>query len=337
MSVATQENFIIRPVTLDDMDAFIELANIWSMTYLGMEEGNVSETLAEWTAPGFNLEESTRLVLTPEGKVIGYVEVHDNSPVPVSVWVWARVHPDYEGLGIGTRMMEWAEARARQAIERAPENALVVMESGIVDTHEASQELFRNLGMEPSHNFYKMRIDMQEAPPAPEWPDGIHVKTLTRPDDDDRALIAKEDSFKDHWGHIELPIEEVMKRWKHHMDNEEDFDASLWFLAMDGDEIAGVNFCWPKEGNDPNVGFVGTLGVRRPWRRKGLARALLLHSFGEFWKRGQKSVMLGVDASSLTGATRLYQQAGMVVYHNFIEYRKVLRDGVDISTITVEE
>jgi mycothiol synthase len=44
-----------------------------------------------------------------------------------------------------------------------------------------------------------------------------------------------------------------------------------------------------------------------------------------------------VDASSLTGATRLYEKAGMRVLRQFDNYEKELRPGRDVSTQAVEE
>ena len=79
-------------------------------------------------------------------------------------------------------------------------------------------------------------------------------------------------------------------------------------------------------------GWVDTLGVRRPWRRKGLGMALLQHSFGEFYRRGKYKVGLDVDSQNLTGATRLYERAGMHVARTYISYEKELRAGIELST-----
>ncbi|MBZ0296285.1 MAG: GNAT family N-acetyltransferase [Anaerolineae bacterium] len=332
MAVQAKEEFIIRPAQMEDLENAVALMNICSMASVGQEEFDVTEIRAEWMSPGFDLEHSTRMALTADGDIVGYIEVWDVNPVPVRVWVWGRVHPDYEGQGIGTRLMEWAEGRAREAIERVPADAQVIMESGTISTHSPSHALFKDLGMELTRHFYTMRIDMDSPPPAPQWPEGITVRTLVRGEDDEAAIFATDDAFKDHWGHVDQPVEALLERWQHFMDHDESFDASLWFLAMGGDEIAGISFCWPKANNDPNVGYVGTLGVRRPWRKQGLGLALVLHSFAEFWERGIRSVELGVDASSLTGATRLYERAGMHVHRQFDNYRKVLRPGKDLTT-----
>jgi GNAT superfamily N-acetyltransferase len=121
------------------------------------------------------------------------------------------------------------------------------------------------------------------------------------------------------------------------MKNDEHFDPDLWYLAMDGDEIAGVSLCTRQSREDKKMGWVRVLGVRRPWRRRGLGLALLHHSFGEFHRLGKARVGLGVDASSLTGATGLYEKAGMNPIRQFDSYRLVLRAGRDISTQQVEE
>ncbi|MGE5251406.1 MAG: GNAT family N-acetyltransferase, partial [Bacteroidota bacterium] len=103
----------------------------------------------------------------------------------------------------------------------------------------------------------------------------------------------------------------------------EEFDPSLWHIAWDGDQVAGYSLCRFRSG----IGWVGTLGVRRPWRKRGLGMALLQHSFGEFHRRGMKTVSLGVDAANPTGARRLYQKAGMQIAAQYVIYEKEYRPG----------
>jgi len=111
----------------------------------------------------------------------------------------------------------------------------------------------------------------------------------------------------------------------------ETFDPELFFLAMDEEEIAGAALCSPRFGGDPETGIVETLGVRRPWRRRGIALALLHQSFGEFYRRGHKHVGLGVDTQNLSGATRLYEKAGMHVAQEFTFYERELRPGEELA------
>jgi ribosomal protein S18 acetylase RimI-like enzyme len=122
------------------------------------------------------------------------------------------------------------------------------------------------------------------------------------------------------------------------IDDKEKFDPSLWHIAMDGDQIAGFSIC-SIERSDPEapMGWVHALGVRRAWRKRGLGMALLLHSFGEFYRRGYRKAGLGVDASNLTGALRLYERAGMSVFRQYDRYELELRPGKELMTTGVNE
>ncbi len=116
------------------------------------------------------------------------------------------------------------------------------------------------------------------------------------------------------------------------IDNDEDFDPSIWYLAKDGDQIAGVCQCSNKITEDPEMGWVDRLCVLRPWRRRGLGTAMLQTAFKEFYRRGKKRVGLVVDATSLTNATRLYEKAGMHVTRQYNTYHLEIRPGEDLTT-----
>ena len=120
------------------------------------------------------------------------------------------------------------------------------------------------------------------------------------------------------------------------MTGDDSYDPSLWFLAVDGEEIVGICLCRRYGAEDPETGFVSSLGVKRPWRRQGIAQALLQQAFGEYYKRGKLKVDLGVDAESLTGATDLYIKVGMFVLRQFDMYEKELRPGKEVSVTTLE-
>ena len=176
-----------------------------------------------------------------------------------------------------------------------------------------------------------MRINMDTPPIEPEWPAGITLRTCDSETDLEAVYRAVNDSFRDHYGHIDMPFEEGLKRFKHFMTGYEGFDPTLWFIAMEGDEIAGVCLCREKSYDNPDVGYISTLGVLRPWRKRGIGLALLRHSFCELYRRGKRKAGLGVDAQSLTGALRLYENAGMHVHQAFDRYEKEFRPGKEIS------
>ena len=181
-----------------------------------------------------------------------------------------------------------------------------------------------------------MQIEMDEPVPAPEFPEGILLRTYQPGIDAEAAYRAQTNSFRDHFGFVEEPLEEGLEHFKHFWE-QPGFDPGLLFLAIDGTsgEIAGISLCPPHSIDDPELGWVSTLGVCRPWRKRGIGLALLRHSFNEFYRRGKRKVGLGVDAQNLTGALRLYENAGMHVQQVFDMYEKELRSGAEISVETL--
>jgi len=167
---------------------------------------------------------------------------------------------------------------------------------------------------------WHMEIKLDEAPRTPSLPAGIELRPFVKEQHDRAVFEAHEEAFSDHWGHTPGTYE----KWQHRFENE---DRALWFIAWDGDQVAGYSLCRYRMG----IGWVGTLGVRRAWRKRGLGEALLLHSFGEFYQSGMKTIGLGVDAENPTGATRLYKKAGMSVAAEYVIYEKELRAGRDIE------
>jgi len=182
-----------------------------------------------------------------------------------------------------------------------------------------------------------MRIDMDGPVSDPEWPEGITLKPYDHETDAEAVYLADIEAFRDHFGFIEQPFEDGFRDFMQMMTGYENFDPTLWFIAMDGDEIAGISLCRPNSYDDPDLGFVNTLAVRRPWRKRGLGLALLRHSFNEFYRRGRRKVGLGVDAENLTGALRLYEKAGMHVHRQYNLYEKELRPGKEISVQSLSE
>lgn len=327
-----------RPASMDDLEGVVAVINAVSRKMFGRDKFTVSEYQTDWKQPAFKLEHDTRLVIDPQGQVAGIIEFWDLNDPHVRYQVWGRVHPEHEGRGIGSHLLEWAVQRGKQSLARAPEGARVVLQSFSPTVLTAADGLFQEHGFRLIRYALRMVIDLNGMPPAPRWPEGIRVRTIRVGEEEADVLRAVRDSFKDHWGFVEAPFEQDLQRWMHMIRNEEHFDPNLWFLAVDGDQIAGTSLCWPKSYEDPEMGWVGTLGVRRPWRRRGLGLALLQHSFLEFHKRGKPRVGLGVDAQSLTGATRLYLKAGMRPDPTFEHalYEMELRPGMDLSTQDLE-
>jgi ribosomal protein S18 acetylase RimI-like enzyme len=128
------------------------------------------------------------------------------------------------------------------------------------------------------------------------------------------------DSFADHWDFRP----QSFAQWRGFTVDREDFDPSLWWLVEDRGELAALSLNRWHFSGDPRFGWVEVLGVRPPWRRRGLGAALLRHSFQDFRARGATRVGLGVDAENTTGAVRLYERVGMRVVRRNDIYEKTL-------------
>lgn len=141
------------------------------------------------------------------------------------------------------------------------------------------------------------------------------------------------EAFRDNWGYVDRPFEEELQRWMHLLDRDPDSDPSpFWFVAVDEEEIAGLCLCNPWQAGEPGTAWVHVVGVRPPWRRRGLALALLHHSFGALYRQGRHRIALEVDTQSSTGATYLYEKAGMQVERQYDFFEKELRAGEEPST-----
>lgn len=329
--IAVTGNLVARPTTMDDLEAFYTLNDIAMHEEHGGNNETIDDIRASWSRPGYDLSRSSRSIYTADGQMVGYVNVWDVGETPVRPWTWGFVHPDYRGQGLGTALVQWAIERGRQAIDRVPENAQVTLMSHAISHDAARKQLLEDNGYVGGRQSLDMLIELDDAPPAPVWPEGITISNLAEQGDLMAVYVAIEDAFKDHRHHVDRPLEEGFERFKHWLDNESKFTPELCYLAMDGETIAGVSLCFSERWDDPAKGYVETLGVRRAYRRKGLGLALLHYSFGEMWNLGQRKVALEVDGSSITGATRLYERAGMHVDVAYDMYELVLRAGEELS------
>ena len=331
--VELPEGFTARGVTLKDLEPAMRLFNRWSRAVIGRDEfASVESLREEWQAPGADLAEDVRHIFAPNGELVGHIEVWTNPNPPVHPELWARLDPEYEDLGIGTWMVHWAEQRALRALPKVPSEIRFAPHVGSYSQATKARKLFEDMGYRHIRSLYHMLIEMDALVPEPQFPEGITLRTYNPATDAEAVYIAENDAFRDHFGHVEKPFEEGFQLWKRNREHE-GYDPTLYFLAMDGPsgEIAGVNICRSYAHHDADSGWVRSLGVRRPWRKRGLGLALLRHSFNELYRRGKRKVGLGVDARNLTGALRLYESAGMHVDQAYDTYEKELRSGIEIS------
>ncbi len=310
MTSLLSTEYTVRAPVVEDMQAVLDFMAACDMADNGEVAHHTPEDVQEW----WRREESW-LILTAAGQLAAYASLYDSHRQHTRFHSDALVHPDFRGRGLEAAMLDLIEQRAREAATAAPTAAQITLTAGTQSKDQARRDLLEGNGFAVVRMFWRMRIDMTEPPPAPEWPAGIVMRTY-QPDTDDHATYeAVEEAFEDHWDHTREPFEDWIESTQ-----KTTFDPTLWFLAMEGDQVAGTTLC----SREPNKGIINKVAVRRPWRKRGLAMALVRHALGEFWRRGMRRVELGVDAASPTNAHILYQRAGMHPAIEWVVYEKVL-------------
>jgi mycothiol synthase len=327
--------FQMRPMRLEDVAGVVEVINASIRKVWGVDKQTVEEGISEWSDPAWDLEQDTRVVTDSKGRIVGYAEVWDQVSPFVHIYTYGKVHPDFTGLGIGSYLTEWAERRSYEYIGLTPEGTRVTILDHVPALAEDACRLMENNGFTRARSHHNMRIDMITQPPAPVVPDGVVIRHV-QPDEVREVMRTLHECFVDHWNFLPEPFEQEWERVERYMKTDPTLDLSLWFVAEANGEFCGAcrNRMKPEEG--PGFGWIGSLGVRRIWRKKGIGLALLQASFGEFYRRGVQHVGLGVDASSLTGALKLYERAGMQVYRSMNFYEKEIRPGIELGTRSVE-
>ena len=299
----------LRPPRLDEAAAIAELANRVSDELFGEAE-ETETTVRLWlTTPDLELDEDYRVALDQEGRLTGYADLGAH-PDP-KYWLDLRV-PMSSSDETRDVLIRWGEERARQ---RARGHEAALMRAFAYESDELEKRALERHGYELIRHSYRMRIDFDDDPPPPEWPEGMTVRPATEADLE-TAYETQMETFEDSWEHTREPYDE----WSHWM-VEDDLDLSLWFVAEENGEVAGIALTKQHEAEE-GLGWVRVLGVRRPWRRRGLGRAMLLHVFQEYRCRGFHGVGLGVDAESLTRANHLYENAGMRVFRRSDIYER---------------
>jgi mycothiol synthase len=241
-----------------------------------------------------------------DGQAVALGWLEDNGEVGVAT---GTVHPHAKGRGLGSHLVDVSEEHARGKGHR-------ILRQFAPANDPAARELLEARGYRDVRHFYELAIELDEEPPPPELPAGLAIETF-RTEDARAWHAASHEAFEDEWSFSPLPFE----RWWELRSRAEDFDPTLWFLVRDGDEIAAFARC---DAGRRGGGFVGMLGVRKPWRRRGLGLALLRYVFREFRARGAERVSLAVDSENPTGATRLYERAGMQVAAEYVNFERPL-------------
>ena len=231
------------------------------------------------------------------------------------------VVPHARGRGIGSSLVRALEARVDAVLAQAPPSGRPVVHLAHLVGDETAPTLLAQEGFGHARSFFRMMIDLPPALPAAVWPDGLELRPFD-PLRDGRAVYETDVlAFRDEWGYRAQPYDV----WHERLFVTPRVDPTLPVVAWAGERVAGMALNYPKRMGD--WGWISVLGVHPDWRRRGLGLALLHESFARFRASGETTVALGVDAANPTGATRLYERAGMRVLWQADVWEKEVQPG----------
>jgi mycothiol synthase len=219
-------------------------------------------------------------------------------------------------------MIRHAERRLREIASGHSPHVPKYFQRGVVDSEVGLEALLQNEGYEPVR--YGFNMTRPTALPLPEAPvpPGLAVRPV-RDEDVRKVLLASDEAFRDHWGWRPMTEDDFQ-----HLMEQPTFDPSLWKVTWAGDEAVGgvLNYLDQKENEQyaRRRGYTEVIWVRRPWRRRGLARSLLTQSIQMFRDMGMEEIVQGVDVQNPHGALRLYESVGYQVDRRHTVYRKPL-------------
>ncbi len=255
-----------------------------------------------------------------EGRIVAAAGVERADRAGMAVFeLWGNVHPDVRRRGIGRGLLE---ANLRRAAERAadePSERVVEARAYVDEGAIGHRAIVEARGFEPIRWYFTMhRPNLDDIPDAP-LPAGLELRPLM-PDHQRLVWEADVEAFRDHW-----QAREPSDTDRASLFAKTEFDPALWVVAWDGDEVAGVvaPWIWREENAALGVarGWLERISVRRPWRGRGLGRALTAEGLRRIRDAGMTDAMLGVDADNPTGALRLYESLGFVPTQRTTAYR----------------
>lgn len=288
----------------------------------------LEELQRQYTNPKNSDLQKDMIIVEAAGKVIGYNRLTWWKEVEDGTYVyshWGFIHPDWRGKGIGRALFHRAEARIREIAADHPTDAPKFLDVGTDDHITGLTELIKSEGYQPVRHWYEMvRPTLDNISDLP-LPDGVEVRPTNRSDSEQMRKIwaAEVEAFQDHWGEGETD-ESDFDRWG----TWGKFTPELWMVAWEGEEVVGmvrnfIDYDWNAHTGIKR-GWTENISVRRPWRKKGVAKALIARSLLLLKLLGLKEAALGVDTENPSGALQLYQSMGYEVTKSGTSYRKPL-------------
>jgi mycothiol synthase len=231
--------------------------------------------------------------------------------------------PTWRRKGIGRAMFHQAERRIIEIAATHPNSGSRFFESDCADTEIGKETLFIHEGYKDiRHEFVMVRPDLENIPDL-RLPEGVEIRPVL-PEHLQKINDASKEAFQDDWG-FSPDLEHTVEQWV----EDPNYDPTLWRVAWEGDQVVGMvlNFIDARANEEYHYkrGWTENICVRRPWRKKGIAKALIAASLHAIKERGMQEAALGVDTENISGALKLYESMGYRPIKRFSIYRKPLK------------
>jgi mycothiol synthase len=289
----------------------------------GVERSTTVEEIANTYQHLENCDPQTDMLLAEvDGRLIAYGRIWwDELADGIRLYhPFGFLHPDWRHKGLGSALWEAGERRVRQIAAGHPQQTPKYFQVEPFESEKDLISLLERSGYRPARYETHMRRNLAEPFPEAPMPSGLEVRPV-RPEHIRPIFEASNEAFRDHWASRDESEEEFKAQQERPT-----FCPELWKVAWEGDQIASVihNFVDEKENQEyrRQRGYTEGICTRRPWRKRGLARALLVQSMQMFKQLGMTETALSVDAENLSGALQLYESVGYRQVKQQIVYRK---------------
>jgi ribosomal protein S18 acetylase RimI-like enzyme len=307
----------------DDYPRMNEIANA-ARAAIGMDFTTTPDQFAEFYDRPSDFDAARDVaVIELDGRIVGYcrVGVHQEVSGPRIYEIVPFLDPSEPTEPLFGFMIALLEERAR--VIAGGETGEKVFQTTGGDSAPDREQVIVDAGyFAARHGYTMVRPTLDDLPDAP-LPEGLEIREV-RPEHMQAIWDASTEAFRDSWGFVE-PNEVDYQRF---LTDPVESDTSLWRVAWDGDQVAGQvrSYINPAENErfGRRRGYTESISVRRPWRRRGLARALIAASFPLLRARGMTEAALGVDTENVSGALRLYESCGFRPVSRTGWYRKPL-------------
>lgn len=328
LALPTSEHGLIwRELRQEDMPALLDLERAVDEADDPGATTDLEDLEERLESPGFDPLTDSMIALTPEGSAVAYGEafLEASGESIATVHVNGRVHPKWRRQGLGAQLLRWQEGRGTQQLA-ASDQRLPGMLSTLVGEHaEGQRALFEAEGFAPARWWLEMEYVLDGTFPEAPLAEGLQIEPYAARWSE-QARLAINEAFRDHWGSQPTSREE----WDDAR-QADDFRADWSAVAIathpDGTKelvgaitIEGDEEEWESFGY--RFGNVDEVAVKREWRGRGIASALLTRSMRAMHAAGMERATLDVDGDSPTGAHALYARLGFVETERSVTYAK---------------